>query len=157
MKVCRGEYKHLAIGGTQDSPWVYWTPKLVFLPCIFPQVPLREGTLQFSLLLESPTTLGKYQSTGINTRPHIQLRKRHIFPSISINRSYFIFALIFLFGRHLPSVNSRCPHFRVHTPPMPEDAHSLERLLSLITCYYLLRLAFFFQFFSLIYILLIKG
>ena len=59
MKVCLGEYKHLAIGGNQDSPWVYWTPKPVFLPCIFLQVPLREGPLQFSLLLKSPTTLGK--------------------------------------------------------------------------------------------------
>ena len=59
LKVCLGECKHLAIGGTRDSPWVYWTPKPVFLPCISPQVPLREGTLQFSLFLESPTTLGE--------------------------------------------------------------------------------------------------
>lgn len=100
----------------------------------------KEQSPQFALLLESPTTLGKCQSSDTNIRSRTQFCKRCVFLSCPMNQSYFIIALILLFGRNLTTVISRCPQFRAS--PILEVAHRLGRFMSGIIGSYLFRLAF---------------
>lgn len=115
-----GDYKQPGLGGTSRIHLGCLTRKPVLLPLHPPTAPLKEGSPQFALFLESSTALGKCWSSDINTRSQIQFCKRFTFLSFPMNQNYFVFALLLLFGRNLTSVNSRCPQFGV--PPMPEIA-----------------------------------